>query len=195
MSASIQIGSYLVETLFSLYLLAVIVRFLLQQARADFYNPVCQFFVKVTDPTLRPLRRVIPGFGGIDWASIVLALIVQLVAISTLLLLNGYPLVNPLRMLIWGSIGLLSLVVNFYFFAIIAMIVVSWVAPQSHHPAIILLQQFARPVMAPFQRLIPSIGGLDLSPIFVFIAINIVKMIIGSWAAMAGVPARLVLGF
>lgn len=195
MSAFIQIGSYLVETIFSLYLLAVIIRFLLQQTRADFYNPISQFFVKVTDPTLRPLRRVIPGFAGIDWASIVLALLVQLVAISALLLLNGYSLINPLRMLSWGSIGLLSLVVNFYFFAVIAMIVVSWIAPHSHHPAVVLLHQLTRPVMAPFQRLIPAIGGLDLSPIFVFIAINVVKMIIGYWAVIAGVPERLVLGF
>jgi YggT family protein len=191
MPTLINIASYLIETLLSLYILAVIIRFLLQQVRADFYNPISQFFVKVTNPAVVPLRRVIPGWKGIDFASIVLTLLLQILAISLLLLIHGYGIINPARMASWGVVGLLSMVVNFYFFAIIAAIIVSWVAPHSHHPAIILLHQLTRPVMAPFQRILPPLGGLDLSPILVFIVINVLRMVLAgtqSWIPFKLVP-------
>ena len=188
-------ATYLVQTLFGLYLLAILLRFLLQIARADFYNTVCQTIVKVTNPALKPLRRIIPGLGGLDISALVLGLIVQTAAICLILLLHSYQIPNMLLVLGWALTGILSLVLNIYFFALIAVIILSWVAPQSHNPLAILIQQLIEPIMRPMRRLIPAIGGLDLSPIFIFIAINLLKIMLIKPVSMAlHIPQGLMLG-
>ncbi|MGI9287642.1 MAG: YggT family protein [Pseudomonadales bacterium] len=189
-----DIGTFLVQTLLTFFLIAVIVRLLLQVARADFYNPISQFIVKLTNPLLLPLRRFIPGLGGIDFAAVVLALLVQLLATTVLLLLQGFSPINPLYMIMWGLIGILSLVLNIYLFTVLASIVVSWVAPYSDHPAVLLLRQFTEPVMAPFRKLVPSIGGIDISPILLFISIQILQIVLGHAAQAVSLPSRFVLG-
>ena len=187
MNALSEILGYLVQTLLSLYLLTMLLRFVLQLVRADFYNPICQFLVKVTNPLVIPLRRVLPGFGGLDMASLLLALLLQLAGIVALLLINGLGLPNILLLLLWSVIGLLGLLVNIYFFALLAMIILSWVAGGSRHPAIYLLHQITEPVMAPVRKVLPSMGGLDFSPILVFILINIIQIALRHVAAAAGV--------
>lgn len=188
-------ATYLVQTLFGLYLLAILLRFLLQIARADFYNSVCQTIVKVTNPALKPLRRIIPGLGGLDISALVLGLIVQTVAICLILLLHSYQIPNILLVLGWALTGMLSLVLNIYFFALIVVIILSWVAPHSHNPLAILIQQLVEPIMRPMRRLIPAIGGLDLSPIFIFIAINLLKIMLIKPISMAlHIPQGLMLG-
>jgi len=188
-------GTYLVQTLFGLYLLAILLRFLLQIARADFYNPICQMIVKITNPTLRPLRRIVPGLGGLDISALVLGLLVQMVGISLILMLHGFGLPNILLLLGWSITGMLALVLNIYFFALIVVIILSWVAPQTRHPAAVLIFQLVEPIMLPMRRIIPSLGGLDLSPIFIFIAINLIKiLVIGNLATMLRIPQGLMLG-
>ncbi|MBV1916125.1 MAG: YggT family protein [Pseudomonadales bacterium] len=190
-----QAGIYLVQTLFNLYLLAIVMRFVLQLVRADFYNPISQFFVKITDPLLKPLRRLIPGYGGIDVASIVLALLVQIVGIYLILLILGVDIPNPLQPFLWSIVGFASLLLNIAFFAMIVMIILSWVAPNSRNPAVDLLRQITDPILRPVQKLIPPIGGLDLSPIFVFIAINLLEiMVVRNLAIMFRVPSGLIMG-
>jgi YggT family protein len=188
-------GTYLVQTVFGLYLLAILLRFLLQIARADFYNPICQMIVKITNPALRPLRRIIPGLGGLDVSALVLALIVQATGIFLILMLHGYGLPNILLVLAWSLTGMLALVLNIYFFTLIAVIILSWVAPQTRHPAALLIFQLVEPVMRPMRRIIPSLGGLDLSPIFIFIAINLIKiLVIGNLTQILSIPQGLMLG-
>jgi YggT family protein len=194
MGAFKEIFEYLLQILFSAVLVVVMIRLLLQQARADFYNPVSQFVVKVSNPLLKPLRRIIPGFWGIDMAAVVLLLLVQMLAITSMLMLNGYSPPNPLLLLIWGILGVAGLLVNFYFFALLAMIVLSWVAPGSGNPAIRLIYQLTEPVMAPFRRLLPDMGGLDLSPILVIIAINIIQIFLRHIALGVGLHPSLVIG-
>ncbi len=194
MGALAEIGVYLVQTLASLYLLIVMLRFLFQVMRADFYNPISQFVAKATNPLLMPLRRIIPGIMGLDIASLVLALIIQCLAIQALALMLGAGLLNPLHLLVWALIGTLSLVVNIFFWGMIIMIVVSWVAPHSHNPVLMLLQQLVEPAMAPFRKLLPPMGGLDLSPIFAFLMLNVVKIVISHLAAASQLPAQIVLG-
>jgi YggT family protein len=194
MGAFKEILDYLLQIVFSSILVVVLIRLLLQQARADFYNPVSQFVVKVSSPLLQPLRRVIPSLWGIDMAAVVLLLLVQVLAIVTVLLLNGYTPPNPLLLALWAIIGVAGLVVNFYFFALLAMIILSWVAPGSGNPAVHLIYQLTEPVMAPFRRLLPGMGGLDLSPIFVFIAINIIQIFLRHAAASVGLHPGLVMG-
>jgi YggT family protein len=194
MTALNEIFGYLIQTLLSLYLLAMLLRFLLQLARADFYNPICQFLVKVTNPLVVPLRRVIPGFAGLDMASLVLALLLQLAGIVALLLINGLGLPNILLLLAWSALGVVGLLVNIYFFALLAMIILSWVAPGSRHPAIYLLFQITEPVMAPFRKMLPAMGGMDFSPILVFILINVIQIALRHMAAAIGLHPALVIG-
>ncbi|MEH6580711.1 MAG: YggT family protein [Halioglobus sp.] len=194
MGALNEIIGYLVQTVVSLYLVAMLLRFLLQVVRADFYNPICQFLVKVTNPLVVPLRRIVPGFGGVDMASLVLALLLQILAIVVLLLVNSLGMPNPFTIVIWAALGVIGLLVNIYFFSLLAMIILSWIAPGSNHPAIYLLHQITEPVMAPVRKLLPSMGGLDLSPILVFILINVVQIALRHMAAASGLHPALVIG-
>ncbi len=181
-----EIGTLIIQTLGSLYLLVVVLRFLLQLARADFYNPVSQFIVKATNPPLIPMRRVIPGVFGLDLAAIVLALVVQFVVIEASALVLGYAFINPLYVLVWSAIGVLSLTVTVYFWALLIMVITSWVAPHSSNPALMLVRQLVEPLMAPFRKLMPDMGGIDISPIFAFLAINVVQVLLRHLAAAAG---------
>lgn len=188
-------GIYLVRTLFSLYILAILLRFLLQVARADFYNPLSQAIIKVTDPGIRPLRRVIPGFGGIDMSALLLALLVQVAAICLVFLLVGQSVPNFLFVLGWSVIGLMAMVLKIYFFALIVMIILSWIAPQSYNPGAVLVHQLTDPITRQARNIIPAIGGLDLSPIFIFILINVLEILVIQQLAQAlRMPHGLVLG-
>ncbi len=170
------------------YMTVILLRFLLQLARADFYNPITQFTVKATNPLLRPLRRVIPGWGGIDGASLVLAVIIQAITFFLILIaLNGgIPAINPLTLLVWAALNVLGLIVKIYFWSVIAVVVVSWIAPQSGHPAIQLVAQLTEPVMSPVRKIMPSMGGLDLSPIIVFLILNVISVMIDHMKVAAG---------
>jgi YggT family protein len=194
MKAAVEIALYLVQTAVGFYLLLVILRFLLQLARADFYNPVSQFVVKATNPLLRPLRRVIPGLWGLDLAAIVLALIIQMLGLHIMLALLGLGMVNPMQTLVWSAIAIMATITRFYFFSVLAGIILSWVAQGSYHPAVVLLQQVNEPVMRPLRRLLPPMGGLDFSPILLFVLINVVEIGIHHMAVATGLPNRLVLG-
>lgn len=194
MGAANEIVIYLVQTLLSLYLVAMLLRFLLQLVRADFYNPISQFLVKITNPVVVPLRRVIPGYGGIDMASLLLSLLLQMLAIIVLLALHGLDPPNVGLLLLWSALGVIGLLVNIYFFALLAMIILSWIAPGSGHPAVHLLYQVTEPVMAPLRKMLPPMGGLDFSPILMFILINVVQIALRHMATGVGLHPALVIG-
>ena len=194
MQALQQIADLLINTFFSLYLLALLLRLLLQLARADFYNPISQFLVKITQPVIAPLRRLLPSIGPIDTATVLVVLLLQVLATALLITVKGIALPHLLALLIWATIGTVSMVLNIYFFALIASIILSWVAPGNYNPAILLLNQLTEPVMKPFRKLIPPMGGLDISPIFVFLVINVLRIIIQNVAVAAQTPFQFVLG-
>lgn len=194
MAALNEIAAFLVETAASLYLILVVLRGMLQAARADFFNPISQFVARLTNPPLQALHRIIPIRSRVDPAVLVLALAVQAIAIVTTLLLAGFALPGPVTILVWSLIGVAGLVVNTYLVALIVMIVVSWVAPGTRHPAVLLTYQITEPVMAPVRSMLPAAGGLDFSPILVFIAINVIQIALRHMAAAAGLPLQLVIG-
>ena len=165
---------FIIKTLGSLYVLIVLMRFILQLVRANFYNPLCQFIVKATQPLLKPLRRVIPSMFGLDMSSLVLALILQMVLIAVILALKGF-MVDFVLLVPWALIALFSLFLNILFYAMIISVILSWVAPGSHNPGAELVAQITEPVLAPFRRIIPNLGGLDISPIFAFIVIQLLQ--------------------
>ncbi len=191
MGAIGNVGVLLVQTLGGLYLLAILLRFLLQIARADFYNPFTQAIVKVTDPVVRLFRRIVPGYRGIDFASLVLAILVQCIATTLMITLSGYAMPSVGLVITWSVVGLLSFVLNIYFWGMIISIISSFIAPFSAHPALVLVRQLTEPIMAPFRRLLPSMGGLDLSPIFVFLTLQIIRTVL---IMPVGVNPTVVLG-
>ena len=176
---------YVLQTLGSLYLLIVLMRFVLQLVRANFYNPLCQFVVKATQPLLKPLRRIIPSLFGLDMSSLVLAILVQLALMALTLLLTYGTTGNPLQLLIWSLIGVTALFLNIFFFAMIISVILSWVAPGSHNPGAELVNQICEPALAPFRRIVPNLGGLDISPILAFMVLKLIDMlVINNLAAM-----------
>lgn len=193
MSGLIEALIYIIQTLGSLYLLTVLLRFILQLVRADFYNPLSQFIVKATQPLVTPLRRIIPGFAGLDLASLVLAILVQLLLMVVTLTLMGYNVGGfILQLLVWSLIGVTSLFLKVFFFALIISVILSWVAPGSYNPGAQLVNQICEPLLAPFRKLLPNLGGLDISPIFAFITINLIdRFVIGGLAASTGLPPML----
>lgn len=185
---------YIVQTLGSLYLLIVLLRFIFQLVRADFYNPLSQFIVKATQPLVFPLRKVVPGFRGVDFASLVLALIVQLILVAIIIKLMGYALPGVLQLLVWSLVGVTALFLKIFFFALIISVILSWVAPTSHNPAAMLVHQICEPLLSPIRKILPSLGGLDLSPIFAFIALRLIDMLlIANLAQATGMPRGLTL--
>jgi YggT family protein len=185
----------LINIFFNLLLLLVLLRFLLQLVRADFYNPISQSVARLTNPLLLPLRKIIPGFGGFDVASLVLLLLAEMLATIALGLVHGVGMVPIIYVVLWAPLGIVSMFLNFYFFAILAMIILSWIAPGNQSPVIYLLHQLTEPVMAPFRRLLPALGGLDLSPILVFIAIQIAQIFVNYAARGVSLQPALVVGF
>ena len=182
---------FVIQTLGSLYLLILLLRFILQLVRANFYNPLCQFIVKATQPLLKPLRRVIPSVFGLDMSSLVLAILVQMVIFAVVLTLS-YMSFNILGLLLWAIIGVTALFLKVFFFAMIISVILSWVAPGSVSPGAELVNQITEPALAPFRRFLPSMGGLDISPILAFMVIQLIQsFVIPPLAMYVGMPVIL----
>ncbi|MGS2717918.1 YggT family protein [Eionea flava] len=178
MDKLVQIAELLITFASSIYIMIVMVRFLLQLVRADFYNPLSQFIVKATNPLLMPLRKIIPGFFGIDFASLVLALVLQIASILLLITIKGNAVPPILPLFIFSVFELLSLILNIYLFSFIIIVIVSWIAPHGHNPAIALLSSITEPVLRPIRRILPTSGGLDFSVMIAILIIYILKILI-----------------
>ena len=182
---------FVIQTLCSLYLLIVLLRFILQLVRANFYNPICQFTVKATQPLLKPLRRVIPSMFGLDMSSLVLAILVQMVIFAVVLMLSYIPF-TVMGLFLWTTSGVLKLFLNVFFYAMIISVILSWVAPGSTSPGAELVNQITEPALAPFRRFLPSMGGLDISPILAFMVIQLFQsFVIPPLAMSVNMPLEL----
>ena len=167
------------NTIAGLYLLFVIARFLLQVAKADFYNPISQAVFKATDPMVRIFRNFIPGYRGIDFSSLILAFVVQFIAIPVTIFLYGGSIPSVSFIITWSFIGVINFIVLFYYYALIASIVMSFImmfsGNMNPHPILLLVWQITEPIMSPVRRIIPPMGGLDFSPIFIFLIIGLIR--------------------
>ncbi len=195
MSPLNNVGMLLISSLGSIVLLVIVLRFLLQLVRADFYNPISQFIVKFTSPILVPLRRIIPGYAGFDLASLLLAYVVQVIIVALIFLVTSQPVMPWASFFLWAPIGLLSLVLNIYFWGLIIIVVSSWIAPNSYNPALILVNQIMEPAIRPIRRIMPDLGGIDLSPIIMFLTIRMVEiLVVTPIASSMGVPRGIFFG-
>lgn len=170
-------AAYMLETVFTLYILMVLLRFMLQLARADFYNPICQFLVKATNPPLRPLRRVIPGLWGIDLASVVLLILLQMLALWLIHLAGGQAVAMAGLFLLSLS-ELLALTLNVLLVTILVQVIMSWLNPGAYNPLLSILYSLNEPLLRPARRMIPGFSGVDLSPLVVLVLIQLTKILI-----------------
>ena len=168
---------FLVTALFSLYILAVMLRFLLGVVRADFYNPVSQFLVKVTNPLLVPMRKIIPGIGRIDTSAVLLMFVLQFIMVLIVVALHGLEISLPV-LLLHTTGELLMLLINVLLVAIVVQVLLSWISPGTYSPVNTVLYSLTTPVLAPFQRIIPPLSGIDLSPLFAILALQVLRMLI-----------------
>lgn len=185
----IQIGLFIVNTIATLYVGAVLLRFLLQVARADFYNPLSQMIVKVTNPLLKPLRKFIPGVAGLDLASLVLAFLAQIVFIWAMQLVVGNPIgIYGGLLFIWAILAVTMLILGIYMLSMFVVAIASFIAPYSGNPALTLLRQLIEPICAPARKLIPPMGGFDFSFMVVAMVIYILRIFISGVARSYGIP-------
>jgi len=168
---------FLIDSLVSLYILAVVLRFLFQWTHADFYNPISQFLVKITHPPLKVLRRFVPSVGKIDTSTIVLALLLQIILNFSILALKGL-MVSIGALVVLSLSELVSLLINVFVFAVFARAILSWFDPGNYNPASSLLYSLTEPLLSLFRKVIPDLGGMDLSPLAALIFLQLAKMMI-----------------
>ena len=167
---------FLIGTIFDLYLMVVLLRLWLQLARADFYNPFSQFVVKATHPIVGPLRRIIPPLGRLDTATLVLAIAVAMLKLFVLgMLLGG--MLDVMTLLIGGALTVLKEAFSIVFWVLIIRAILSWVS-QGYNPIELVMQQLTEPFLAPIRRVIPPLGGLDLSILIAIIGLQFLQILI-----------------
>lgn len=155
-----------------------VVRFLLQACRADFYNPISQGIVKATDVVLKPVRMVLPGYRNLDFAALLAALIVEVVMILALGAIADRPTGTAVQIATSGVLQMVLLGLFIIKWSILIVIIASFLAPGNYHPALALLQQLTEPVLAPARKLLPPMGGLDFSPILVFLILGVIERVL-----------------
>lgn len=174
----VNAGVYLISIVFGLYILAVMLRYILQTIHADFYNPICQFLVTVTNPALKPLRRWIPGYFRIDWPSILLLFLLQLLKVCLISLLLTGQIPNPISLPVIIAANLLNMLIWIYIIVIIIQAVFSWVQPGSYSPFTVLLYQLSDPLVRRIRRHVPAAGGIDWSLLLVLILLNLALILL-----------------
>ena len=171
--------TFLISTLFDLYLMVVILRLWLPLARADFYNPFSQFIVKATHPHNAPMRRVIPSIGRFDTASFVLALLVVIVKVLLLSLIAGGA-IDIVLFFVFALVTVIKQTGILLFWMLIIRAILSWFN-QGYNPIVMIMGQLTEPILAPVRRIIPPIGGLDLSVMLVIIGMNFINMLLAQY--------------
>lgn len=178
MNPLINASIFLIQIISQFYVSLILLRFLMQWVRADFYNPLAQFIVQATNPLLRPLRRIVPSLLGLDVASVLLALVLQILSLILIMGLQG-----QLAMMPWGtliplaSLSLILLILHLYLVAAFLLFVVSWLAPYNNMPLTILVYQLTEPLASRIQRYIPPFHGVDFSLAFLCIGIYLIKIL------------------
>lgn len=169
---------FIIRALFGLLVTAFLLRVLLPLCRADARNPLSQAVIRITNPLVLPLRRILPSIKRLDTGSLVALILVQVVATAVVLLLAGVTITPP-SLLLNAAHELASIVLRFYFVAILVYALLSWIAPGTYSPAASLLESLCRPVIRPLQRFIPPIAGIDLSALFALIIIQALQILLG----------------
>ena len=185
-----DIAVTIASPLFSLALFLIAMRFLAQLCGVSPYNPISVGIRTVTNPIVAPVNRLIPAGKRLNIGAIVALILCQTAYIAIMLwILSRFDAFNIVPALIWSALGAAGVLINIIFYSVLAIIVVSFLAPQSNHPAVEFLWQLTEPVMAPLRSIIPPMGGLDFSPILLFIGINVIRVSLANMAIAVGMPS------
>jgi YggT family protein len=169
---------YIAGTLLSLTLAVFLARLLLQWTRADFRNPLCQFIVRITNPLILPLRRILPPIGKVDTASVVAVLLVAVVDVAIMRAILGIGFPPAYYWIELVAIEIARTLLQMYFYAIVLYALLSLIAPGGYSPMQSVLATLCEPVLRPFRRIIPPIGGIDLSPLWACIGIQAILLVL-----------------
>jgi YggT family protein len=170
-------ASFLISTIVGFLVLAALLRLMFAWVRADFYNPLSQFVVKVTNWGVLPLRRMIPAIGRMDSGVVVFLLGFQILELALITLVTGYG-INPLGLPIWAIGELLGLIILVLIVSIFIEVILSWVNPGSYNPMTDVVLRLNRPILEPARRLLPDMGGFDLSPLVAMVALQLIKILL-----------------
>lgn len=178
--------TFIIRTLVDLYIITFVLRLILQWIRADFRNPLTQFILKVTNPLVMPLRRMVPPVRGLDTATLIVVLLLELVVTLGLIKISCVGNPDVIQLVLLTVLRLVYLILRIYLFIILIYVLLSWISTGGYHPIAHLLGSIAEPVLRPFRNLIPLIGGIDLSPLFALIAIQALTMVLPIGPVIAG---------
>ena len=170
-------GQIVIQFVFVALVTLIVLRVLLQWVRANFYNPICQFLYKATNPVLMPLRKVIPAWRNLDIAGIALAWLATALKLVLLYATVGQTL-GVLGLAVLALADLVDFLLLLYIVLVLVRVVISFVGADSYHPVVPLVMQLTEPVMKPFRRLIPNVGGLDFSPMVVLLVITLARVLV-----------------
>ncbi len=179
-------GTFLISVLFGAFILLVMLRFIMQWQRTSFYNPLAQAVVKISNPLLLPLRKIIPGYGGLDFAAIVLMILLQMTELVLIFLISTGQFPNLLGVLVISIGKLFVLFLYIYIVGIFILAILSWIAPHAHSPVLSVIQEIVEPLLARFRRYIPPMSGLDLSAFFALIVLFLAVMLVEHLTFLAG---------
>ena len=169
--------AFLVTTVFDLYILVVMLRFLFQWVRADFYNPVSQFVVQLTNPPLRFLRRFVPGLGGVDLAALVLMLALKFLERWVVLVIQGVG-AGPAAALVLAVADLVDLAISVFMVSVLVQVLLSWLAPNTYNPAVGLIRDLNAPLNRVARRILPPVSGWDLSPVLILLVLQLASLLV-----------------
>ena len=173
---------FTITTLFNIYISIVLIRFLLQSVRADFYNPLSQFVYKATNPVIMPLRKIIPKFRNIEISVLLVALILQALELAVIFYIRGFSIpMTPIAvggLFLRGAGELLDLIFVIYLFATFVLVILSWIQPRQYNPAVILIAQIVDPIFRRVGRYVPSVGMLDFTPMVVIFILILCRMLV-----------------
>lgn len=169
---------FIIRTLVDLYIITFVLRIIMQWVRSDFRNPLTQFILRITNPLVIPLRRFVPPIGGLDTATLIVVVVLELIVtiVVTNLTCSGEP--NVLQVISMTVLRVVYLTLRVYLFIILIYVIMSWISPGTYNPAARLMESIAQPVLRPLRRLLPPIGGLDLSALFALIGIQALTMLL-----------------
>lgn len=185
-------GIFLIQSIFDLYIFILLLRIVLQWVNTDSYNPLFVLIAKLTNPPLRPICRLIPSLHGIDLAAIILLLGLEIIKIAFLVWLQINTTPHLIGLLVLGFAELLNQLINIFFYAVIALTILSWVSPLAHGPLVEILVRISEPLIKPIRGILPSISGLDFSPLIVIIGLKLLSILLVQPLAQIG--ASLALG-
>lgn len=194
MSPLIEASIFLVQTIFSLFVFILLIRILMQITHCNFYNPLAQFVLRVTNPVVSPFRSIIPNIRSLDLAALTVTVLMEVLKLLLVGWLRKSAWLPIGGLLIWAIGELFGFLIDLYFFAIIIVVIVSWLSPNTHNPTLLLLQTLVSPLLNFARRYVPVISGFDLSPLAVLLALKLIEILLIDPIMVQGIKMAMVPG-